>query len=91
MVVVNVQGLVVPVAGGVKILGNDGVDGVGKGKNGSPVPVEGVALYGGNVGNGGDCSVGNGGDCSVGNGKVLPMLGNPGMFKRRRAMAASML
>ncbi|KAI3675830.1 hypothetical protein L1987_85426 [Smallanthus sonchifolius] len=78
--------VVVVVAGGVKIPGKAGTDGVvgvvvGKGKNG--IPEEGVEPNGGKVD--------NGGVWSVGMGKLPPMLGSPGMFKRRRLAAAWML
>lgn len=70
-------------AGGVKTPGKDGVVGmvVGKGKNGNPD--EGVEPNGGNVD--------KGGVWSVGIGKLLPKLGRPGMFKRRRPVLDLML
>ncbi|GJZ36318.1 hypothetical protein Tco_0582509 [Tanacetum coccineum] len=78
----RLQGLVGVAMGGVKIPGKEGIDGVvgmvvGNG-NMEPVPTDGLEPNGGNVG--------KLGVWSVGIGKLLsPVLGSPGMFKRRRA------
>lgn len=73
----------VAVTGGVKIPGNDGVVGIVVGKGEKGIPIEGVAPNGGNDD--------NGGVWNVGIGKLPPKVGSPGMFKRRRAAAVSML